>query len=210
MVVGRPAESRAAHAAGCPGDPGHDGYEADREGDVAVPVDAGRQGACRARARPARARGRARAAGLRCAARRARPTGPPRHRRRRSDGRPSRRRVPACRVVAGRRDESAPGKQLKIALDRHVPHAGRLDPLANGVVVLAARVVEPLGGCSGRIAVRDRQSTENSSAAARSNLTSSGVCDPLGRLGAVCSSAGRRGIALASMRERVDSSSMFE
>jgi hypothetical protein len=27
-------------------------------------------------------------------------------------------------------------------VDRHVPHAGRLDPVANGVVVLAARVVE--------------------------------------------------------------------
>src|SRR5688572_22467171 len=33
-------------------------------------------------------------------------------------------------------------KQLELAVDRHVPHAGRLDPLANGVVVLAARVVE--------------------------------------------------------------------
>src|SRR5215208_3607614 len=46
----------------------------------------------------------------------------------------------AC--VARRRDESEPGKQLQLAVDRHVPHAGRLDPLANGVVVLAARVVE--------------------------------------------------------------------
>jgi hypothetical protein len=44
--------------------------------------------------------------------------------------------------VARRRDESEPGKQLELAVDRHVPHAGRLDPLANGVVVLAARVVE--------------------------------------------------------------------
>ena len=34
-----------------------------------------------------------------------------------------------------RRDESSPGK-LVLAVDRHVPHAGRLDPLANGVVVL--------------------------------------------------------------------------
>src|SRR5512139_286774 len=46
----------------------------------------------------------------------------------------------AC--VARRRDESEPGEQLELAVDRLVPHAGRLDPLANGVVVLAARVVE--------------------------------------------------------------------
>src|SRR5437763_438854 len=45
----------------------------------------------------------------------------------------------AC--VARRRDESEPGKQLELAVDRYVPDAGRLDPLANGVVVLAARVV---------------------------------------------------------------------
>ena len=44
--------------------------------------------------------------------------------------------------VARRRDEPEPGKQLEFAVDRHVPHAGRLDPLANGVVVLVARVVE--------------------------------------------------------------------
>jgi hypothetical protein len=44
--------------------------------------------------------------------------------------------------VAGRRDESEPGQQLVLAVDRHVAHAGRLDPLANGVVVRAARVVE--------------------------------------------------------------------
>jgi hypothetical protein len=44
--------------------------------------------------------------------------------------------------VTGRRKKSEPGKQLELAVDRHVPHAGRLDPLANGVVVLAARVVE--------------------------------------------------------------------
>jgi hypothetical protein len=43
--------------------------------------------------------------------------------------------------VARRRDKPEPGKQLELAVDRHVPHAGRLDPLANGVVVLAARVV---------------------------------------------------------------------
>ncbi len=29
-----------------------------------------------------------------------------------------------------------------LAVDRHVPHAGRLDPLADGAVILAARVVE--------------------------------------------------------------------
>src|SRR5689334_23871621 len=46
----------------------------------------------------------------------------------------------AC--VARRRDEPEPGKQLEFAVDRHVPHAGRMDPLANGVVVLVARVVE--------------------------------------------------------------------
>jgi hypothetical protein len=39
-------------------------------------------------------------------------------------------------------DEPEPRKQLEFAVDRHVPHAGRLDPLANGVVVLAARAVE--------------------------------------------------------------------
>src|SRR6266508_3401243 len=47
---------------------------------------------------------------------------------------------PAC--VARRRDEPEPGKQFELAVDRHVPHAGRIDPLANSVVVLAARVVE--------------------------------------------------------------------
>src|SRR3989442_10155747 len=46
----------------------------------------------------------------------------------------------AC--VARRREEPKPGKQLEFAVDRHVPHAGRPDPLANGVAVLAARVVE--------------------------------------------------------------------
>ena len=40
------------------------------------------------------------------------------------------------------RDESEPGQQLELAVDRHVLHAGRLDPLANRIVVLAARVVE--------------------------------------------------------------------
>src|SRR5919205_306324 len=33
----------------------------------------------------------------------------------------------AC--VARRGDEPEPGKQLELAVDRHVPHAGRLDPL---------------------------------------------------------------------------------
>src|SRR4029453_230636 len=36
--------------------------------------------------------------------------------------------------------EPKPGKQLVLAVDRHVPHTGRLDPLANGVGVLAAGV----------------------------------------------------------------------
>jgi hypothetical protein len=44
--------------------------------------------------------------------------------------------------VARRRDEPEAREQLELAVDRHVPHAGRVDPLANGVVVLAARVVE--------------------------------------------------------------------
>src|SRR5215207_5967599 len=47
---------------------------------------------------------------------------------------------PAC--VARRRDEPEPGKQFELAVDRYVLHAGCIDPLANGVVVLAARVVE--------------------------------------------------------------------
>ena len=47
---------------------------------------------------------------------------------------------PVC--GARRRDEPEPGKQFELAVDRHVPHAGRIDPLANSVVVLAARVVE--------------------------------------------------------------------
>src|SRR5262245_43703841 len=55
-------------------------------------------------------------------------------------------RAPACldddhlhaACVARRREEPEPGKQLVLAVDRYVLHAGRLDPLANGVVVLAA------------------------------------------------------------------------
>src|SRR4051794_16401217 len=46
----------------------------------------------------------------------------------------------AC--VARRRDKSEAGKQLELAVDRHVLHAWRVDPFANGVVLLAARVVE--------------------------------------------------------------------
>ena len=44
--------------------------------------------------------------------------------------------------VARRRDEPEPGKQFELAVDRHILHAGRLDPLANGVAVLVACVVE--------------------------------------------------------------------
>jgi hypothetical protein len=44
--------------------------------------------------------------------------------------------------VARCRDEPEPGKQLELAINRHVPHTGSLDPFANGVVLLAARVVE--------------------------------------------------------------------
>src|SRR5512134_3737127 len=49
---------------------------------------------------------------------------------------------PAC--VAWRGDEPEPGKQFELAVDRHVLHARRIDPLANSVVVLAARIVELL------------------------------------------------------------------
>jgi hypothetical protein len=44
--------------------------------------------------------------------------------------------------VPRRRDEPDPGQQLQLAVDRLVPHAGRIDPFGDGVVVLAARVVE--------------------------------------------------------------------
>src|SRR5262245_10695185 len=47
---------------------------------------------------------------------------------------------PTC--VARCRDEPEPGKQFELAFDRHVPHAGRIDPLTNSVVVLAARVIK--------------------------------------------------------------------
>ena len=47
---------------------------------------------------------------------------------------------PAC--VTRRRDEPQPGKQFEFAVDRHVLHTGRIDPLADSVVVLAARVFE--------------------------------------------------------------------
>ena len=46
----------------------------------------------------------------------------------------------AC--VARCRDEPHIEKQFELAVDRHVLHAGRINPLANSVVVLAARVVE--------------------------------------------------------------------
>ena len=44
--------------------------------------------------------------------------------------------------MARRRDEPESGQELELAVDRHVAHAGRLDPLADRVVVLAARVLE--------------------------------------------------------------------
>src|SRR3954462_1156016 len=44
--------------------------------------------------------------------------------------------------VARRREEPEPGKQLQLAVDRDISHARRIDPLANGVVVLIPRVVE--------------------------------------------------------------------
>src|SRR5205823_9188062 len=46
--------------------------------------------------------------------------------------------------VARRRYEAEPGQQLELAVDRLVAHAGRLDPLADRVVVLRARVLELL------------------------------------------------------------------
>src|SRR5213078_522267 len=39
---------------------------------------------------------------------------------------------------------SSPGQQLEFAVDRLVAHAGRLDPLADRVVVLRARILELL------------------------------------------------------------------
>src|SRR5512142_2249493 len=47
---------------------------------------------------------------------------------------------PAC--VARCRDQPGPAKQFELTVDRHVLHARRIDPLANSVVVLAARLVE--------------------------------------------------------------------
>ena len=47
--------------------------------------------------------------------------------------------MPIAACVGRRRDEREPGKQVEFAVDRHVPHAARLDPLANDVVVLVAR-----------------------------------------------------------------------
>src|SRR5215212_579979 len=47
---------------------------------------------------------------------------------------------PACVARCWEQPES--GKQFEFAVDRHVLHAGRIDPLANSVVILAARVVK--------------------------------------------------------------------
>src|SRR5204862_6411227 len=46
--------------------------------------------------------------------------------------------------VARRRDEAEPGQQLELAVDRLVAPAGRLDPLADRVGALRARVLELL------------------------------------------------------------------
>jgi hypothetical protein len=54
------------------------------------------------------------------------------------------------RVWPGAGTSQSPGKQLELAVDRHLPHAGRLDPLANGVVVLAARVPAKPSACDPR------------------------------------------------------------
>src|SRR5207253_10660814 len=48
------------------------------------------------------------------------------------------------RVWPGAGTRRSPGKQLALAVDRLVAHAGRLDPLADRVVVLRARVLELL------------------------------------------------------------------
>src|SRR5712671_1132055 len=61
-------------------------------------------------------------------------------------------RTPACldddhlqtARVARRRYEAEPGQQLELAVDRLVAHARRVDPLADRVVVLRARVLELL------------------------------------------------------------------
>jgi hypothetical protein len=45
-------------------------------------------------------------------------------------------------VWARCRDEPEPGQQLEVAVYGHVPHAGCLDPLANGVVILTARILK--------------------------------------------------------------------
>ena len=96
----------------------------------------------RARARPAQGRAPAPAAGLRCAARRARRTRPPRRRRRRPDARQSQRRPPACRVCGPAPGRVGAREAARARHRPHIPHPGRLDPLANRVVILAARVVE--------------------------------------------------------------------
>lgn len=45
--------------------------------------------------------------------------------------------VPRCR------HEPKPGEQLEFTIDRHIPHAGRVDPFANGVLIrVAVGVVE--------------------------------------------------------------------
>src|SRR5215213_11268411 len=49
---------------------------------------------------------------------------------------------PSC--VARCWEQPEPGKQFELAVDRHILHAGRIDPLANSVVVLAVRVVKLL------------------------------------------------------------------
>src|SRR4051794_17458024 len=46
--------------------------------------------------------------------------------------------------VARRRGEAEPGQQLELAVDWLVAHARRVDPLADRVVVLRARVLELL------------------------------------------------------------------
>src|SRR3954451_14905218 len=61
-------------------------------------------------------------------------------------GRPPVSTTTACmpRVCPGARTTRSPSSKLELPVDRHVPHAGRVGPLADRVVVLRARVLELL------------------------------------------------------------------
>jgi hypothetical protein len=72
--------------------------------------------------------------------------------------------------VARRRNEAEPGQQLELAVDRLVAQAGRLDPLADRVVVLRARVLELLPSVGG-LDAEARRSATASTAQATANST---------------------------------------